>query len=353
MGTLSYEMTNPERRASVLLYGPAKTRKTVWAGAAAAAGLDVFFLDGDRGGEVLMQLPPELRSKVNVINAWDDQGKANFQSFIGSFVQGEPFYWNDTRRVSEIYLGQKFAESDAYWYIKPRETNQSQLVVLDSWTKLCISIVMNYALTNKINIADPKQLESDKWKYYRHAGTIADFALNQFFGMHCHFACIAHQTVYEKKTEDEEGKSVTEYSRIQPVSVSGPNAMKMAATFDHVLQFSVNPFGDTMIDVRSNSSADGGSRSIPPKVYMMKDLSFATILQHSRIQVGQIPSDAFTFYPPGEVNKHTEVNKRAMLSGGKVGQQLAQSPIPAGSPVKATVVSGRPAPLNLANLGVK
>lgn len=348
MGDLTYETTNNNRTTNLLLYGNAKTRKTTWCGMAAAMGLHVYIFDGDKGADVLMQLPKDLHKFIHIINCWDEPGGANFQEFVARFIKRSPFYWNDTKRRTEAYLGKPFSETDSYWFIQPKLINPSMFITIDSWTKLVISITMNYAMSNKIDLSNPEQLESDKWTYFRHAGTIADFALNQFHGMNSHIAIVGHKTVYEKRGENAEGKTVIESQHTQPISVSGPHAMKLAGLFDHVLLFGVNLLGDVQIDLRASAAQDGGSRSMKPQLYNFNNLKFEDILKASHINpIIDLPQDAFIFYPPGEVNKHVEENKKFTLGGGK-------KSVPGNTGEIVPVKSGtNQSPLSIINIGNK
>ena len=79
-------------RLRLLLYGPAKTKKTWLAGTAAEAGFNVLLLDNEQGAGILRNLSPEARKRIYRIDIQDDGKRAVAAEFITYFCKFPKFY---------------------------------------------------------------------------------------------------------------------------------------------------------------------------------------------------------------------------------------------------------------------
>lgn len=261
-----------------LIYGPAKSKKTWWAGNAAEAGFQVFILDANRGSAILSHLSEQARERVFLIDIADELTNFCAATFVTQFLKGQPFAWHEGRK-SLTHLGDVGAI-----IVKPRELNRNCVLVLDSWTDIVTSLTMHYYTKNNIDIATPEEI--DKRNYFGWTGTCATWMAAAFVALPCHVILIGHHTRYEKVRRLQEGNKIREipvFERRQIVSTSGPNAGTIPGKFDEVMYFYRNG-SSNMIEVEGDKDSDGGSRRIPPKTYRWEDLQFAHIAAAANVQ---------------------------------------------------------------------
>ena len=267
-----------------LAYGMPNTRKTTWAGGAAEAGLNVIFLDCDDGTKILNNYDATVQSRIDVIDIRDTATEAicavSLVNILASQKNAKPIFWNETLRGTAMLK----PVGSPYYEINLAKLSSSDVIVLDSWTAMCESLVKQYNIENKVD--ETKGAKQD-WEGYRWAGAMANWILGQLCSLSCHVVVIGHASVFEKKRDeiDHKGKvrSVTDFSRIQPASVSNNHGLKLAKEFDDVLYFLVNENGNTVIDISPSDSRDGGCRGLPPRKWQFMGMSEAHNLTYSRL----------------------------------------------------------------------
>lgn len=254
-----------------LIYGPAKSKKTWWACAAAEAGFQVFLLDANRGYAILQQLSPEARERVFILDIADELTNYAASAFATLFCKGQPFAWDEANKTPTHtgHIGARI--------IAPRALNRNCVLVLDSWTDIVTSLALRYHQQNNIDIAKPEEL--DKRSFFGWTGAMASWLVTALVALPCHVILIGHWAQYEKIKRVQEGNKIKEiplYERRQIVSSSGPNAMTIPGKFDEVMYF-YNHGSAFKIEVEGHKDADGGSRRIPSRTYKWEELQFGTI----------------------------------------------------------------------------
>lgn len=264
MAQLNKKLAEGKMLLRVLCYGPAKSKKTWWAGRAAEAGFRVTVLDGDNGWQILNNILPEAQELVNVIDLVDTFKSAVFCVALTQLLKDGKLIWNEESGASSRMNPEK-----ATAIVDVATLNEGDVLVIDSWTALVWSLVMRYSKENGIDLTDPEKADRE---FYSWGNSMVKWMLNQLQALSCHVIVIAHSTVYEKY--EGKGKNLKMVmQRRQPISTSGPNAMQMASKFSDILYFSVK--GSAFkIDVDGDNDKDGGSRGLPPKVYNWEDLQF-------------------------------------------------------------------------------
>ena len=264
MAQLNTKLADGKMLLRVLAYGPAKSKKTWWAGRAAEAGFRVTVLDGDNGWQILNNIMPEAQSLIEVIDVVDNFKNAVFCVALTQLLKDGKLVWNEKTGTSA-----RMNPDNATAIVDVANLNEEDVLVVDSWTALVWSLVLRYSKENGIDLTDPEKADRE---FYSWGNSMVKWMLNQLQSLSCHIIVLAHSTVYEKY----EGKGKTlkmVMQRRQPISTSGPNAMQMASKFSDILYFSVK--GSAFkIDVDGDNDKDGGSRGLPPKVYNWEDLQF-------------------------------------------------------------------------------
>lgn len=263
---------------SVLAYGPSQTKKTWWAGAAAEAGFNVIYIDGDGHLQTLRNLSPEAQSRIHVFSVVDGFKKPYMAEFTTRLLRTGKILWDDVEgRIvkrpendSHLHIGLDLTQLDANW-----------VVVIDSWTALSWSLLLRFCLENNIDLSEAEEPEN-KRGMYGYMGQILDWHVEKLTSIPCHLIVIGHADAYDKiRTEEKFGKKkeILLFSRTQIKSSSRPHAMKMPKNFDEVAQFFLQG-NRVKIDTRPHEDADGGSRS-NPMLANWEDLQFIDIIKAS------------------------------------------------------------------------
>jgi len=300
MTQLDTRLEEQDMLLRILEYGPAKSKKTWWIGKAAEAGYNVLFLDGDNGWHILKQIKPEAQKRIQIIDARDKLGQPMFAAFLTSLLKRGKIVWdNKARKIENIKPNENCIAIDL------NKFGQFDIVVIDSWTALARSLMLQYAKEHMIDLTDADDQDEDKWGYYRWAGTLINWLATQFTALDCHIAVIGHADQYEKRSKD--GKSVI-FSKRQVKSTSGPNAMQLPSQFSEILYF--YPKGKAFkIDTFGTDEADGGSRLIAPGTYNWDALQFVDL-----IKVAGLPLPDKS-HPLIDYSLPTTTTKRAQASG--------------------------------------
>ena len=264
---ISERKDEQETLLRILAYGNGKTKKTWWAGAAAETGYNVLLLDGDNGSHILKQLTPQAQSRVQAINLNDKRGNPLFAQTLAKLLKRGKLVWDEKeRKIATLQPNEDCIQIDL------DILNDNCVVVVDSWTELCVSLLIQYAKENNIDLSIAEE-DENKWGYFRWAGALASWMITQLRGLNCHVIVIGHTDVYEKRSKD--GKTI-EWQKRQVKSTSGPHAMQMPSRFD-ILYFKQKGTA-YKIETRGNEDADGGTRLVPPGDYNWDDLQFKDLI---------------------------------------------------------------------------
>ena len=323
----------------VLAYGQAKTRKTWWAYNAVRANFNVIALDGDIGYHIGMQIPEEYRHRLQILNVNDTADIPIFARFMAqafsTSANKRAFIWDE--QSSTNVTTSKMQDAHSHYQINFSKLGSGDILVVDSWTKLCISLMWQYSNEQNISFEDAKKVE---WDGYGWAGRAATFFLQQLVALPCHLIVIAHEDVYEKRktTIGVNGKAVqtVEWSRIQPKSVSGPHAMSMGRAFSDIYHFQ-RAGSMNRIDTSGSRDRDGGSRIIQPKVFNWDELQFDAVCKVANITLplaNNPPPVGCIWFAPSEkpIDDTPPVVKQVLNSSTQI-----TAIVPTGSaPVKAS-----------------
>lgn len=278
----------------VLAYGNAKTKKTWWAGKAAEAGYNVLLLDGDDGWHILKQIKPEAQKRIQVVNMTDNRGKPIFAAAMARLLKDGSLIWNEETKQSA-----KLNPNANCININLDSFDSNSVVVMDSWTAYTVSLMLQYAKENMIDLSVAEEGD-DKWGYYRWAGALATWNLVQLTALSCHVIVVAHTDVYEKRSKD--GKRV-EWSKRQVKSTSGPHAMQLPAKFSDILYFYQKGTA-TKISTKGSEEADGGSRLVAPGEYNWEDLQFKALIKAAGLALPKADNPLIDYsLPTGSTTK--------------------------------------------------
>lgn len=274
MPPLDLKLNETNDPLRILCYGPAKHKKTWWAGKAAEANFNVVLLDGDDGTHILNQIDPKARHRLDIIRATDNFKRPVMAETVIRLVKGDKFIWDEQeQRCIQTQVGVK--PDNSYYVFDPATLTPNTVLIIDSWTALVQSISWQYAMEQGIDISDASKTE---WDGYGYAGRLADWILTKLKALPCHIVVCAHAEIWEKRNS--EGK-VTR-TRTQPSSVSKPHSQKLAKYFSDILFFEVKG-PKFYISTHAKSDQDGGARNVPPDRYDWDKLTFAKLCEYGGI----------------------------------------------------------------------
>lgn len=255
----------------VLVYGYGKTRKTSWAGAVAKTHMNGIYCDCDNSIPVLGSvLTPEEQAKLTYVDISDEVNSAKASWFIAALAKGKPFIWDEVER--KVCKSRPSAPHDCI-LVNPSLFTPSDVLIIDSYTQVCNSLFMQYAIENNIDLSEAKKLE---WDDYRWAGQLATFLLTSLMALKCSIILISHVRTYEKRRKNKYGVEELVSCRTQPVSVSNNHAETISKYFGEVYYFFKQGTG-TKISTKTSDSLDCGSRFLEPKEWAFDELSLETI----------------------------------------------------------------------------
>jgi len=270
---IEQEQSNP-LAARILAYGHEKTKKTWWVGKAAEAGFNVILLDSDNGAQILRNIAPEFRNRISHINIVDGLQSPVACQFTTRLLKGINFLWDEQNKQE---TASSIVKPDrSYYYFDVSKLTLNDVLVIDSWTKLCKSLVFRWYVENGKKIEDTEEAKKSDWPGYRWTGMMASWFFKQLQALSCHVIVVGHQTEYEKyKVEQIGGREVRslKWSRTQPVSTSGPNGMLIPSEASDILYF-YRIMSMFKIDTGGETLRAGGCRSIPPKTFRWEDFQF-------------------------------------------------------------------------------
>jgi hypothetical protein len=264
-----------------MIYGFAMTKKTWWACKAAEAGFNVLYIDGDNNSHVLKNITPEGKAKIRHIKAVDKIDKPVMYDFVIRLLRGDKIVWDD---VDNKPLSKLDPQHDCF-LIEANKLTPNDIVIIDSWTALCWSLLVKAALERDVAIEDGDRGEQP-WELFGDTGRPATWILNRLKTLPCHLIVIAHQDEYVKmKTKkNKSDKPDIDFIRTQASSTSRNHAMLMPKNFSDVFWFKMigNQF---KIDATSDAGRDGGSRTVEPAVYNWGEFDFMHYASKANIKI--------------------------------------------------------------------
>lgn len=240
---------NRHALVKMLLIGAGKIGKTHYAGMAAAAGLNVLYLDGDVGAQTLAGLPMEARKHIYLMQMADRiDGGTRTPDFIQNMTELTSYSkmaWND----HESRIASRKDSNYDRWTLQPAKLDHRDLLVIDSWTGLTESIMLKCAQGNGIDLATATTAEMRP--VYQSSAQIATSILQVIRSMRCHVIVISHPDEYvhlkkpegRRVSEAKEGDMVIEYTKLIPKTTSKPQGLQMAKYFTDVAWAEMSPSG--------------------------------------------------------------------------------------------------------------
>lgn len=242
-----------------LVYGEAKSRKTWWA-ATAAETHRVTILDGDNNTNILNNLPEEWKPRVQKIPL---AGQPNYPAmviFLSSLFKLKDFLWDlDKEQVTPLSL----VKTDGrYLDVSLSRMSTDDVLIIDSWTKLCTDTGVQYATSKNI---DPMAGKKKEFDFYGYQDLVLDAILGAMNCLPCHLIVTGHEQFYTTKVKD--GVIEKDVTKLQLVSSTGKHAAKLPAHVSDVLWFKRDGEMKTMIETAGNEYRAGGCASLPPAKY--------------------------------------------------------------------------------------
>lgn len=236
------------RLIKLLLIADGKLGKSYYAGMAGASNFNVLYLNGDVATQTLSQLPIEAQRNIYLMEMGDTiMGGMRDTKFIESmteFTTMAKVRWNDThQRIA------KRTDTDEIWEIQPAKMDHNCVLVLDSWTGIVESIMLQAARANSVDLANATTTQMRP--VYQSAGLKATALMQIIRSIPCHVIVLAHPDEYQHKTAPEGRKvqdikevdMVVDWTKMIPKSTSRPHSLQMAKYFTDVAWMEVSPNG--------------------------------------------------------------------------------------------------------------
>ncbi len=274
-------LQSPEALIRCLIYGPAKVRKTLWSLMAAAQGFNVVLLQGE-DNLPLNLLPAAALERIKILDFRDELNDAVFCKAVYRLLKGEEFVWDEQSKTT-VQPFTKLDPAHSYAVIDPSKLTHNDVLVVDTWTALTQSMLLEFAHDNKIDVLNDIDGEQfDKFKGYAWFQRMADLYMIHLRQLPCHVIVVAHQQVYEKKIVKKNSRdrweTQVEWTRIQPRSTSSAQGPQMAKEFTDVLYFSL--VGETTkISTGPSADRDGGAINLPPQTSNWDTLPFIQLIK--------------------------------------------------------------------------
>lgn len=273
--------------ARLLIYGPAKTRKTWWALRAAELGFNVILADMDYGFHVASNLSEEAQQRIYHIDMRPpvDSYRNTGAITLAHALQSPEVCFDETARC---YVPVTKLDPDAtYLRLRLSEATSNDVLVIDTWTALYTHI----ALSTR-NITDPVQLNKLEWDDYAKLRLALDHFLSGMSRLNCHVIVIGHIEEYAKRKADASPKDkpneAIEYIKHQVSSISHAHAATISKHFTDVLTFDIPaPTIGTVISTKGGAGMDNGSRRLPPSITKFDELDFSTFVSKVNIELAR------------------------------------------------------------------
>ena len=297
-----------------MILGDEKVGKTTWAIAAAKAGFNVLLLDGDVAGPRIAELPDDAKQRLYYMDVSDDLVGAHDPRMIhtiAAFMTTPKFLWNDTQgreysRVRDSHDPETGACLDEIWEIYPGKLDRNWVLVIDSWTTLAYSAMLDKAMDLGVDIS---MIEKAEQNMYQGVGNrLTNIAITQQKSR-CHTIVIGHPDQYEKQANPS-GKAakeikmkdkIIEWTKMIPKSSSRPHGYTLGKFFSDIGWIESDKWGKRKIDFTKTSERTSGgnlnTRGDPSTDHRFEDIVRA--IGGFVPDGNQGPGDGFVIHEPG------------------------------------------------------
>lgn len=306
----------------MLLLGKGKSQKTWWAARCAELGYNVVLLDGDDGAGIVQQISPEGRKRLLICNAVNTDTTPVFAQFCARFFRKEASFVWDEQEKRGAFPGM-LNKAHSHIKFQPSLFTRNDVVVLDSWTALVESTLVQFAEENHLDLFDAKKTE---WDGYGWQGRFLAMVLNRMHTLPCHVIFVGHSYVYEKYSGTGKNRVLVS-QHTQPVSSSGPHGGSLSKQFSDILFF--ERVSETLVKVNTaaDSDRDGGCRFVAPGKYNWEDFGPDKFFKALGCEPTGEPCLGARWFAPGEeVTKFTAI-QAAQPVAVQAEQPTGQSPV--------------------------
>jgi len=254
-----------------LILGDPKSGKTDWAMRAAEAGFNVLYMDGDVAGQTIAGLTPAAKHRIfymDVADKLDGGVDPRMIHTVADFFTASVFLWNDSKqaaysRAKDDHDPESGAALDEIWEFRPGRLDHNWVLVVDSWTTLAYSAMLDKANDSGVSLADVEKVERN---LYQGVGNRLTNILATVQKAPCHVIVVGHPDQYEK-TQSPTGKTVRdvketeriiEWTKMIPKSSSKPHGFTMGKFFSDIGWIDVDKFGKRKLNFGITSSRVSG-----------------------------------------------------------------------------------------------
>lgn len=274
--------------ARTLIYGPAKTRKTWWAGTAAVAGYNLFILDGENGTGILKQLPSSSYKNIKRIAVNQSATGSTMAAFLMLMLENESFIYCPRKR-SRMSGPNNLDDDELYYVVDLTLFTSSDVFLVDSWTQLARDITEDFKRLYDLDVFEGKLSakakgsgKEDKYLFFNYSNLVLDTIVSRLNGLPCHVVLTAHRDFYTH--EFKEGASKKEETHIQILSTSGNQAAKVPAAFGDVIYAELNNDGMTStFSTKGSKTRVSGCRLVAPATHNFPPWDFGEYAKEAKL----------------------------------------------------------------------
>lgn len=288
--------TRPEMNRALcklLLIAEGRMGKTHFAAMAAKAGFNILYINGDIATATIMGMTKSQNgekpilslaeaSRIYMLEVGDTMGggsrDSKFVECMNEFTNSITFRWNDTdQRVAS----RKDTDKEI-WEIKPGLMGQNDILVFDSWTSYCESVMLWVGQANGVNVADAST--SAMRPVYQGGALKVTEMLQVIRSMQCNVIVLAHPDEYSHTTRPEgkkvkdikETDLVVDWTKMIAKTTSKPQGLVMPKYFTDVGWMELSPAGtERRINFKPHNDKVGGGHFNGVK--SVEEYSFANL----------------------------------------------------------------------------
>ena len=254
----------------MLVYGKAKTRKTLFCGMLARQGYNVIFLSGEPNMSILQAVPAELHERIHIVQVMDNNAlrAARYLRAISKVTQRDKLEVNeDTAAIAGIK--DTTNPETPIVTLNPNQLTSNDVLVVDSMTALIQSINVDFCKRYSLNDVSESK---DKFAVFGETGAKLRHLVPALLQLPCPVVVIGHEQLNIDDTK-------VHLPSVQPLTTSSTQGGTIASMFNQVIHFEVTNGGETKMVTATNKELITGGTLLPPGNYDFKSFPWDKVLK--------------------------------------------------------------------------
>lgn len=279
-------------KLNLMVYGKAKSRKTLFCGKLADAGYNVIFITGEPNMSILQSDAIKHPERIHVLSAYDSPriGAARFVTAVTKCMK-EKTSFNDA--TNALASGADLVADNAQVVdFEPSKLTLNDIVVIDNMSLLKESLTLDYVTgKNKELLQDL----DDTRAYYGDSSNRLKHLVRLLIGLPCHVVMVGQEQLREAKVETNTLIKSTQTALIpecQPETTSVTQGVIIASFFNQVLHFNLADNGETKISAVGTSNVIAGGSFMKPAIHPFSTFPYGELLKAQEF----VPTEAIKYH---------------------------------------------------------